>query len=88
MARLAAGEEKIGSERLERPSRFASQAPNIGQTISSALNACVAGCLLDDESDPGDVVGLQMIAQDCGNAAVVLDDLEEEIRASRGPWAP
>lgn len=77
--RKSSGLQKLGPL-ADKRTRFSTRPPNLGQTVSAAVAACVDGCLLENAADPDDDSGKQMIASSCQNALVVLDDLEADLK--------
>jgi hypothetical protein len=72
---------RIGSDLLAVHTRFADRAPNIGQSVESAVWSCLP-CITHDDvelSAPGDDIFAEM-REACANAIVALDDLETGIK--------
>lgn len=72
--RVAVLVEMVGQERMFRPTRYATRAPNIGQRIEDAVVMCL-GCL-DPSEDPDD----EAVPTECGQAMTALDDLANNLK--------
>jgi hypothetical protein len=86
MNRASASLKKIPDALRAAKTRFAARAPNLGQTFEEAIYTCVGGCIIDDpddDSDPGNKVGREMVIQDCRQAATALDDLATATKGSQ-----
>ncbi len=72
MTQMVEAEKQIGIDLMRSATRYASRAPNLGQTFESALEMCLS-CTEkgDDEAVP----------HECVQAATALDDLAEGLKA-------
>jgi hypothetical protein len=82
-ALIERAQKKAGEEWLKRKTRFSGRAPDLGQDVIGVVYDCVLGCLLDDEADPGDKVGREMVTRSCGQAGIALGDVIREVGDSR-----
>jgi hypothetical protein len=73
-AQLVALQKQVGRYWLDRKTRYATSAPNIGESVESCVIMCL-GCISPEDNEP--------VGPDCNRALTALDDLAAEVNAAK-----